>query len=111
MRRMIKPGEYRQKIQFLKKSNLRDKYGEPIEGWEPLNTRMIPAKIQPILGNEYFTALTTDTKIEAKIECRYIRGIDNEMRVLHNDNTYEILSLIDVDTANVQLLIYVKLVK
>lgn len=110
MRRMIKPGEYRQKIQFLKKGTGRDKYGEPVDVWLPFNTRMIPAKLQPVLGNEYFTALTTDTKVEAKIEFRYIPGISNEMRVKHGDDVYEILSAIDVDTAHVQWLIYVKLV-
>lgn len=111
MRRMIKPGEYRQKIQFLKKGDARDKYGEPIESWVPFNVRLIPAKLQPVLGNEYFTALTTETKVESKIECRYIPGITNEMRIKHGADIYEILSVIDVDTAHVQWLIYVKLVR
>lgn len=111
MVRMIKPGEYKQRIQILKKSAGRDKYGEPTDTWTPLIDRYIPAKIQPILGNEYFTALTTDTTVEAKIECRYMPGIENEMRVKHGNDVYEILSAIDVDTAHVQWLLYVKLVK
>lgn len=98
----------RQKIQFLKRVTGHDKYGEPYDTWEIVKT--VWASKEPILGNEYFASLTTNTKVEVKFNCRYTPGITNTMRIKHGDEMYEILSAINVKSLNRDLLCYCKLV-
>jgi SPP1 family predicted phage head-tail adaptor len=101
--------DYREKIDFLARSDSQDDYGEPNGTWETFKT--VWASKEPILGNEYLTALTTDTKVEVKFNCRYVEGVTNEMRIQHGAEVYEILSAINVKSLNRELLCYCKLVK
>lgn len=104
--------DYRHKIDFLKHATGYDDYGEPVDSWLPVEGKTgIWSSKEPLLGNEYFTALTNDTKVEVKFNCRYIPGITNEMRIKHGTEIYEILSAINVKGLNRELLCYCKLVK
>lgn len=102
--------DYRDKIDFIQLVKGRDEYGEPLDNWEDFRTGIWASK-DPLLGNEYFTALTLNSKVEVKFNMRYIPGITNEMRIKHNDETYEILSAINVKSLNRELLCYCRLVK
>ena len=102
--------DYRHKIDFLHRVKGRDEYGEPIDTWEPFKEGIWASK-DPLLGNEYFNALTTDTKVEVKFNMRYVEGITNEMRIQHGLEIYEILSVVNVKSLNRELLCYCKLVK
>ncbi len=102
--------DYRHKIDFLQRESGRDDYGEPVDTWKPFKEGIWASK-DPLLGNEYFNALTADTKVEVKVNMRYIPGITNEMRIQHGDEVYEILSVVNVRGLNRELLCYCKLVK
>ena len=103
--------DYRHKIDFLQKIKGYDKYGEPIDDWE-VSKGGIWASYDPLLGNEFFAALTTDNKVEAKFNMRYIDGIASEMRIRFNGNDYEILGQpVNVRGLNRELLCYCRLVK
>ena len=102
--------DYREKIDFLKRSDGFDDFGEPIDNWPPIKSDIWASK-EPILGNEFFTALTTDSKVEFKFNCRYTEGITNDMRISHGTEVYEILSAINVKSLNRELLCYCRLVK
>lgn len=102
--------DYRHKIDFLQRVKGRDEYGEPYDEWEPFREGIWASK-DPLLGNEYFNALTANTKVEVKFNMRFIPDITNEMRIKHNDEIYEILSAINVKGLNRELLCYCKLVK
>jgi len=103
-------GRYKCRINFLQRTTVQDDYGEPKDKWTVFKGGVWAAK-DPLLGNEYFNSLTTDTKVEVKFNMRYIPGITNEMRVQHGTETYEILSAINVKSLNKELLCYCKLVK
>lgn len=102
--------DYRHKIDFLHLVRKRDEYGEYIEDWGNFKEGIWASK-DPLLGNEYFTALTLDSKVEVKFNMRYVDGITNEMRIKHGKEVYEILSAINVKSLNRELLCYCKLVK
>jgi SPP1 family predicted phage head-tail adaptor len=103
-------GKYRHRIDFLKRSKGRDDYGEPVEVWKSFVSG-VWASFDPLLGNEYFTAYTTNSKVEVKYNCRYIKGITNDMRIQHGDEVYEILSAVNVKGLNRELLCYCRKVK
>ncbi|MDD4431692.1 MAG: phage head closure protein [Bacteroidales bacterium] len=104
----MNPGRYRHKIDFLQRTTGQDDYGEPYGTWEIFKT--VWASKEPLLGNEFFTAFTTDTKVEVKFNMRFVEGITNEMRIQHGTEVYEILSAINVKSLNRELLCYCKLV-
>ena len=107
--RTINAGNYRHKITFLKNHGGKDSYGEVIGDWKTFKS--VYAAVDPLLGNEYFSALTIDSKVEIKFNSRYIQGITNDMRIQHNGKIYEILSAINVKGLNRELLCYCKEVK
>lgn len=102
--------DYRHKIDFLKQVKGYDDYGEPIDQWEVFKEGIWASK-DPLLGNEYFTALSIDSKVEVKFNMRYVDGVTNDMRIRHGNEVYEILSSINVKSLNRELLCYCKLVK
>jgi SPP1 family predicted phage head-tail adaptor len=101
--------DYRHKIDFLKRVEGRDEYGEPVDDWRTFTA--VWAAVDPLLGNEYFTALTTESKVEIKFNSRYVPGITNDMRIQYDDKIYEILSAVNVKGLNRELLCYCRLVK
>lgn len=102
--------DYRHKIDILQRSTGYDDYGEPSDNWTNFKTGIWASK-EPILGKEYFNALTTDSKVEVKFNCRYVDGVTNEMRIQHGSEVYEILSAINVKGLNRELLCYCRMVK
>lgn len=104
--------DYRNKIDFLKQEPGYDDYGDSIDSWVNVEGKTgIWASKEPLLGNEFINAYTTDSKIEVKFNMRYVEGITNEMRIQHGDDVYEILSAINVRNLNRETLCYCKLVK
>lgn len=103
-------GRYIHRINFLQRTTERDDYGEPKDKWVIFKGGAWAAK-DPLLGNEFFNSLTTNTKVEVKFNTRYIPGITNDMRIQHGAEIYEILSAINVKSLNRELLCYCKLVK
>ena len=107
--KQINPGKYRHKIHFLKRETGTDDYGEPIDNWNVFKSGIWASK-DPLPGNEYFNALTTNTKVEVKFNMRYVPDITNDMRIRHGDEIYEILSAVNVKGLNRELLCYCRLV-
>lgn len=105
--------DYRYKIDFLKRVKNYDEYGEPVDDWVPVEGKTgIWASMEPLLGNEFFSALTTENKVEVKFNMRYIPGITSEMKIKHGDKEYEIIGQpVNVKGLNRELLCYCRLVK
>src|SRR5690606_12283964 len=97
--KQINPGKYRHKIHFLQRVKGRDEYGEPVDEWQIFKAGIWASK-DPLLGHEYFNALTTNTKVEVKFNMRYVPDITNDMRIRHGDEIYEILSAVNVKGLN-----------
>jgi SPP1 family predicted phage head-tail adaptor len=107
MEKRFNPGAYRFKIDFLTPPLGQDDYGDPLTEWTIFKPGIHASK-EPLLGNEFFTALTTDTNVEVKFNTRYIKGVTNKMRIKHGLEVYEILSAIDVKSEHKELLCYCK---
>lgn len=110
MAKDFNPGEFRHKIDFLKRDAEQDGYGDPVDTWKIFKPAR--ASKEPLLGNEFFASQTTDNKIEVKFKTRYIKGITSEMRIRHGDEVYEIIGPpIDVKSMHKELICYCRLVK
>jgi SPP1 family predicted phage head-tail adaptor len=88
-----------------------DDYGEPIDSWEVFKGNLWASK-EPIIGKEFYSALTNDVQIDAKFLTGYFPGTDSTMRLRHNENTYEIIGEpVNISDKNMELLFYCRLVK
>lgn len=104
--------DMRTKITILALQLGYDPEGEPIDEWKPVDgLANLWASKEPLLGNEFFAAEQTQSKVEVKFRTRYVSGVTNEMRVQDEEGIYEILSAINVKNLNRELLMYCKKVK
>ena len=104
--------DMRTKITILALQSGYDPEGEPINDWQPVEGLTgIWASKEPLLGNEFFAAEQTQSKVEAKFRTYFTPGVENEMRVQDGEGVYEILSAINVKNLNRELLMYCKKVK
>lgn len=104
--------DMRTKITILALQQGYDSEGEPTNDWKPVDglTGLWASK-EPLLGNEFFAAEQTQSKVEVKFRTYYVPGVNNEMRVQDEEGTYEILSAINVKNLNRELLMYCRKVK
>lgn len=92
-------------------SKTQDDYGELTNEWIPFKSN-IWAKKDPIIGKEFYSALTNEVQIDAKFTTGYFNGTTSEMRLKHNDRVYEIIGEpINIGDKNMELLFYCRLVK
>ncbi|NRF91534.1 phage head closure protein [Paenibacillus frigoriresistens] len=105
---MIEAGKLRHTITIKSLKPTRNSYGESTQEWVDFLT--IRASKEPLIGNEYFNAAAVQSLVEIKFRARYRSGITNAMRIHHGTEVYEILSAINVQSLNRELLIYCKLV-
>lgn len=102
--------DYRHKVTFLKLTKGKDGYGDPIDTW--INFKTVWASKDPLIGKEFFSALTTDNKVEVKFNMRYVPGITSAMRLQHGNDVFEIIGEpVNVKGLNRELLCYCRLVK
>lgn len=97
--------DMRELITFKSRNTEQNDYGEELE-WTVGET--VFASVEPLLGNEFFVAERTDSKVEVKFRCWYFEGLTNEMRVLFNGKEYEILSAVNYKNQNREWLIYAR---
>lgn len=99
----------RHKITILARQARFDDEGAPVNTWAPvLGLNDLWASKEPLLGNEFFAAEQTQSKVEVKFRSRWIPGVKNEMRVRDSEGDYDILSAINVKGLNRELLMYCK---
>lgn len=102
----MEAGRMRESIIINSPPSGQDGYGAPNGTWtEVLRTR---ASFDPLIGKEYYAAQETQSKVEVKFRLRYRDGIQNSYRVSHNGIDYDILSAVNVEGRNRELLLYCK---
>lgn len=104
----MESGKLRETILILSPPASQDEYGakDPNAPWDQVaNTR---ASFEPLMGREYFIAAETRSNIEVKFHLRYIPGVEANFRVRHRTIEYDIISPINVDGRNRELILYCK---
>nr|WP_312578225.1 phage head closure protein [Sedimentibacter sp.] len=101
----------RHKIDILKPPTGRDGYGEPLDEWTAFKSNIWASK-EDVIGKEFYSALTTENKVEKKFTTQYFNDISSEMRIKHGNDIYEIIGRpVNIGDRNIELLIYCRLVK
>ena len=85
--------------------------GEPLETWATFKT--VRAAIIPALGREFYQAYQEQSENMVKFKLRYssdLSGLNaSDHRITYNSQTYDIHSVINVNTRNEEILIMCRL--
>ncbi len=100
----MRAGQLRKRITIQNTTASQDTYGAENITWENFAVNR-PAQVTPLSGREFFDAQQTQAGIEIRFNIRYIKGIKPKMRVLYNDEGYDIQSVINLEERNRELLI------
>lgn len=97
---VFQPGRANQRLKLQAKSVTRNSIGEEIVAWTDVVTETadhaIWAEAWPMKGREFFAAQQTQYAADVRFRIRYRDGITREMRILWNDEPYDIVMLVDV---------------
>jgi SPP1 family predicted phage head-tail adaptor len=105
----MKSGQLDQRISVERLQGGVDELGQPLpDTWAPLFTCW--AAVEPLTGREYLAAQAAVSEVTAKIRMRFRPWMTAEDRVIHEGTIYNIVSLIDVRSANRELVLMVRAV-
>jgi SPP1 family predicted phage head-tail adaptor len=72
-----------------------DGYGGTVETWQNIAT--VWAAIEPLRGNERYTAQQVQTELSHKVTIRYRSEVKPQMRLVYKGRIFEIEAAIDVE--------------
>ena len=85
----------RQRVELLRFNWIKDSFGAVVGDW--VTVKKVWADIQIKTGKEIIEDKQVKSEVSTDITIRYIPYITSKDRIKHNDNVYEILSVINVD--------------
>jgi SPP1 family predicted phage head-tail adaptor len=102
----MEAGGMRERITIWAPNSAQDAYGAPVKTLtKVLDSR---AAFEPMLGREMFAAKAVESHIEVKFRMRYRAGVLNNYKVEHEGLLYDILSAVNVNGRNRELILYCK---
>lgn len=75
-------------------------YGTEVTTWNTLAT--VPASVEPISGREFIALSAAQSEVTTRIRMRYL-AMTTADRITHAGITYNVLSIINKDSRNVEL--------
>ncbi|WP_366923873.1 phage head closure protein [Metallumcola ferriviriculae] len=94
-------GKLRHRVTIQEYVASRDSFGAENPEWIDLKT--VWANVSPVSGKEYFASQQLSAEITTKIMMRYRPGITPKMRVIFDDRIFEIISVINLESQNIEL--------
>jgi SPP1 family predicted phage head-tail adaptor len=90
----MRAGLLSKRVTIQQFSESQNDYGEPVKSWTTYVTRW--AKITDVSGREEFSNFQTVSSVLTLFRVRYKSGITTKMRISHNSNYYNILSVKEI---------------
>jgi SPP1 family predicted phage head-tail adaptor len=91
---MALPPRLREVITIEQNMPTRDAYGAAIASWTTYAAD-VPAAAQPIGGREFVAIAQAQADLTIRFRCRYIEGVNNQMRVQWRGNYYGIVAAVN----------------
>lgn len=80
--------------------------GEVTESWGTFAT--VKASISPSSGREFFASEQLNAEMSHKVKIRYLSGVTTKMRVLFGSRVLDILSIVNIDEKNHEMILMCK---
>ena len=105
----MRVGHMNNKITIQSPPSGRDSTGETVKVWNDVRT--VWASKESLIGREFYAANQTQNSVEVKFRTYFYSGMNNTMRIVHGNDTYEVISVSDPEDLKKELLWYCKKVK
>lgn len=102
----MKIGKLRHRVTLQEYISSKDSFGAEVENWSDMAT--VWASVEPLSGREYFAAQQVNAEISTKITIRYRAGIKPIMHVLCKGRIFGILSVLNTEEKNTELILMCK---
>lgn len=100
---MLAAGQLRHLVTIQERSTTRDSVsGQVVEDWTDGDT--VWAAVQPLSGKELEHAQAIKAQINTKIVIRFHAGVTPASRIKFNDRLFNVVSVINTDELNVELI-------
>lgn len=97
----MKSGDLDQRVTIERAAQGVDELGQPLDGWNALGSCW--ASVRPLMGREFISAQAVQSEVSTRVVIRYRPGITAADRVVHDGRIYNIVSVIEVRSANDEL--------
>jgi len=96
----MRAGKLRHRVVIQSKGASRDTYGAEVVTWS--TTATVWASVEPLTGREYMDAQQTQAEVSTRIRVRYRSDVTYvpEMRATWDGHTYDIVSVLEVNSAH-----------
>lgn len=99
-------GRLNHKLRIEQRTETKNTLGEDITTWTLYKETW--GHVSPLSGKEYISQNELQSSVTGRISIRYISGITTDMRVNWNDRIFDILSVINTDERNRELIMIVE---
>ena len=102
----MRAGQLRHSLIFQKETRSRNSFNEEEVTWADHCT--VWGQVLPNAGRKYYEGLQANSEVTGEIHIRYRTDILPTMQIKHGDRTFEILSIVNPQERDRELLIYYK---
>lgn len=96
-------GRMTKKITIRSSTRANNSYGEPVETWADFATKWAEVNTKTLA--EDFIADKKRTREPIEFRIRYTSGVTNQMKVVYGGNDYDILSVVNTDLKNKEMIL------
>lgn len=100
----MRAGRLRHLAQFQRATVTSNNYGEPVQTWAVLSEDFVA--IEPLKGNEKFSAMQVQTDIDTRIIARWHKALSTlttKDRIVFGSIVYDIKEVLNIDQRNREL--------
>lgn len=101
----MRSGRLRHRVYLQAKSVTRDSFGGETIAWTTKTPRPIWASIEPLSVREFFASQELRSQVTHRIVIRYYAGVKTEWRVLWGSRQFNIVSIINPDERNKEMIL------
>ena len=94
------------KVAFQRSTQVQDSIGDVSYEWATFRESF--AKVEPLVGREYFAAQSGVGESQAKVTCRWFDGLTQTDRVVIRGQAWDITSIQNIKYGNREMLLYIK---
>ena len=103
---MVRAGTLRHQVTIQADTLVQNAFNEWVHGWADVAT--VWGAIEPNNGSRFFEAMQSNSEVQGAVRIRYRSGIDASMRLLFGTRVYKIISVVNYNERNKELIIYYK---
>ena len=99
-------GRLNHKIVIEQRTETKNTLGEDITTWTTYKWTW--AQVSPLSGKEYLSNNELQSSVTGRVSMRYLAGVTTDMRINWNDRMFDIISIINTEERNRELILMVE---